>query len=127
MTTQTITATTRALIDVYYGGIAHKSGWEDAIADGFVFTGGNPNNGSRGKAAYAEVMRQFGRVYETVEVKRAIVSGDSACVIATYGVVSPSGKKRSVDIAEVWTAEHGQLASLTIYFDTAGWRAFMES
>ena len=127
MTTQPVATATRALIDLYYGGIAQKSGWEEAIADGFVFTGGNANNGSRGTAAYAEVMRQFSRMYETVEVKRVIVNGDSACVIATYGAVSPSGKKRAFDIAEVWTAQHGQLASLSIYFDTAGWRVFMES
>ena len=127
MATQQIPATIQSLIDVYYHGIARRAGWEEAIADSFVFVGGNAGNGSRGRAAYAEVMRQFGRVFETVEVKESIVNGDRACVIATYGVVSPSGKRRTFDIAEVWTAQEGRLTSLVIYFDTASWRTFMES
>ena len=79
----------------------------------------------RGNAAYGEVMRQFGRMYESVAVKDSIVSGNRACVIVSYGAVSPSGRKASFDVAEVWTALDGKLASLTIYFDTAGWNAFM--
>jgi len=118
---------TQALIDTYYEGLARRAGWDDAIADDFVFTGATAGNGSRGKPAYAEVLRQFGRMYETVAVKDSIVDGDNACVIATYGVVSPSGKKTTFDIAEIWTAQRGRLSSLTIFFDTAGWRSFMSA
>ena len=51
----------------------------------------------------------------------------TARVIATYGVVSPSGKKTRFDISEVWAARDGQLASLAIYVDTARWRSFTAS
>jgi len=116
---------TQALIETYYDGLARRAGWDEAIADDFVFTGANEGNGSRGKSAYADVLRQFGRMYETVAVKSSIVDGDNACVLATYGVISPSGKKTTFDIAEIWSAHGGRLSSLTIFFDTARWRAFM--
>ena len=125
MTTQTMS--TQSLIDAYYTGLADRAGWDRALAHDFEFTGGNAGNGSQGKAAYGEVLRQFGRMFETVSVKQAIVDGDNACVIATYGAISPSGKRRTFDIAEVWKARDGQLVSLTIYFDTAGWKTFMAS
>ena len=119
--------TTQALIDTYYDGLARRAGWEEAIADDFAFTAANPGNDTRGKAAYTEVIRQFSRMFETVAVKQAIVNGETACVIATYGAVSPSGKKTTFDVAEIWAAKNGRLASLAIYFDTAGWRSFLTS
>jgi ketosteroid isomerase-like protein len=118
---------TQNLLDTYYEGIATRTGWEEVITDDFAFTGANAGNGSRGKAAYREVMRQFGRTYESVSVKDAVVNGNKGCAIVSYGVVSPSGRKASFDIAELWTVRDGKLASLTIYFDTAGWKTFMAS
>ena len=115
----------KALIDAYYEGLSKRSGWETPLADDFVFVGGNANVGSHGRAAYAEILHQFFRMFETVTVKQSTIDGDTACVIATYRAVSPSGKKQSFDVAEVWTARDGQLASLAIYFDTAGWRSFL--
>jgi len=117
----------QTLIDTYYRGLADRAGWEPALSDDFVFIGGNAGNGSRGKTAYGEVLRQFGRMFETVVPSTVIVDGENACVVATYAVVSPSGQKKTVDIAELWTARDGRLNSLRIYFDTAGWQKFMES
>ena len=117
--------TTQMLIDAYYDGLARRNGWDEALADDFAFTGANPGNDARGKAAYAEVIRQFLRMFETVAVKQSIVDGQKACVVATYDAVSPSGKKTKFDVAEIWAAKDGRLASLSIYFDTAGWRSFM--
>src|ERR1051325_2066820 len=108
---------TQTLIDTSYAGLATRAGWEPALADNFAFTGGPAGNGSRGKAAYGEVLRQFGRTFETVTVKKSIVDGNNACVIATYGAISPSGSRRTFDVAEVWKAADGKLAALTIYFD----------
>jgi len=119
--------TIKALLDTYYEALAKRADWDGTIAEDFAFTGGSPDSGSRGKAAYNEAIRRFSRVFDTVRVKRAIVQGESACVIATYGLVSPSGKKTQMDIAEVWGAREGRLASLAIYFDTATWKAFMAS
>ncbi len=118
--------TTQALLDTYYDGLAKRTGWEQTIADNFAFTGGSSNNSSVGKAAYLEAIHRFSRVVETVAVKESIVQGDAACVIVTYGLVSPSGKRTVMDIAEVWAAQNDQLMSLRIFFDTASWKAFME-
>jgi ketosteroid isomerase-like protein len=117
--------TLEALLDTYYEGLAKRTGWEQTMADDFDFTGGSPNSGSRGKAAYREVIRRFSRAFETVSVKDKVVHGDRACVIASYGIVSPTGQRTVIDVAEVWTAGNGQLTSLAIYFDTASWKAFM--
>lgn len=116
---------TQTLLKTYYQGIAARSGWQDTISDDFVFTGAFPGNGSQGKTAYGEVMRRFGRAYETVAVKDAVVDGDKAFSLVTYGAVSPSGNKAAFDIAEIWTVRGGKLASLRVFFDTAGWKAFM--
>ena len=117
--------TFEALLDTYYDGLAKRSGWEQTIAEGFEFTAASPANDSRGRAAFIEMLRRFSRTFETVSVKKTLIDGDTACVIATYGLVSPSGQKTTKDVAEIWTAREGQLASLAIYFDTAGWRSFM--
>ena len=69
---------TQALIETYYRGLQSRAGWDAALAEDFAFTGANAGNGSQGRAAYAEVLRQFGRVYETVAVKQSIVHGDRA-------------------------------------------------
>jgi ketosteroid isomerase-like protein len=120
-----MTMTIKALLETYYDGLQKRSGWEQTIADDFVFESGSPNGPARGKAAYTEAVHRFGRVFETVSIKQMTIQGDTACVIATYNVVSPAGKKTTVDIAEVWTARDGRLTSLTIYYDTARWQAFM--
>ena len=119
--------TIQALLDTYYDGLSRRAGWDEAIADDFAFTGANAGNHTRGKAAYAEVIRQFSRMFETVAIKQSIVDGETACVVATYGAVSPSGKKTTFDVAEIWASKDGRLASLAIYFDTAGWRSFLSS
>jgi len=116
--------TMNALLDAYYDGLSRRSGWDAPLADDFVFVGANANAGSRGRAAYGKVLEQFFRMFETVDVKQSMIDGDTACVVATYHAVSPSGKKTTFDVAEVWTARGGKLASLAIYFDTAGWRSF---
>jgi ketosteroid isomerase-like protein len=117
--------TMKKLLDVYYEGLSARTGWETALADGFVFVGGNAGVGSHGKAGYAEILRQFLQMFETVSLKQVTVQGDSACAIVSYVAVSPSGSKRTFDVAEVWTARDGLLVSLAIYFDTAGWKSFM--
>jgi|EndMetStandDraft_3_1072993.scaffolds.fasta_scaffold1005445_1 ketosteroid isomerase-like protein len=117
--------TIQSLLDTYYKGIHARSGWQDAITDDFSFTGANAGSASEGKAAYGEVMRRFGRAYDTVALKDVTVDGSKVCAVVTYGAVSPSGKKASFDIAEMWTVRDGKLASLRIFFDTAGWNAFM--
>ena len=117
--------TTQDLIDAYYEGLARRDGWERTIAEDFCFFGAAPNTVSRGKASYIEAIRRYGRIFETVTPKHAILDGSAACVIATYGLVSPSGRTMTMDIAEVWTVEHGLLKSLALYYDTETFKAFV--
>jgi ketosteroid isomerase-like protein len=119
--------TTQTLLDVYYKGLAARSGWDEVIADDFTFTGASPNTGTVGKAAYIEALRRFGRVFEKVTIGRRIVEGDAAAVVVTYDLVSPSGRKTTMDIVELWTARANRLASLTVFYDTATWQSFMAS
>ena len=116
--------TMETLLDRYYDGLQKRAGWEDTIADDFVFTGGS-SNVSRGKAAYIETLHRFGRVFEDASVKQRTIDGDTASVVVAYTIVSPSGRKTTIDVAELWTARNGRLASLAIYFDTARWQSFM--
>ncbi|MBO9151752.1 nuclear transport factor 2 family protein [Chitinophaga sp. GCM10012297] len=113
-------ALTRQLLDVYYEGFACKQGWEDVIADDFLFTGGNMTAPApaAGKAAYIEVIRRFSRTFTGMRVKEMIVEGGRAYVTGNYDFVFPNGAKINGDVAEVWKVENGKLASLTIFFDT---------
>jgi ketosteroid isomerase-like protein len=113
------------LLNTYYEGLDRRRGWEQPLADDFVFTA--PSGSATGKAAYAETVHRFQRVFETASVKQSIANRHTACAIVTYAVVSPSGRTMSIDIAEVWTADENRLTSLTIYYDTARWNAFMAS
>src|SRR5690349_6371615 len=72
--------TIQTLIDTYYSGLGRRTAWEAALSDDFSFTGGSAGTGSQGKAQYAEVLRQFGRMFDTVNVIRVLVDGDNACV-----------------------------------------------
>jgi len=56
--------TTQALIDTYYTGLARREGWEQTIADDFVFTGAAPNRVSRGKASYVEAVRRYAHEHD---------------------------------------------------------------
>lgn len=112
-------ALTRQLLDVYYEGFARKQGWEDVIADDFLFTGGNMGAApASGKAAYIEVIKRFSRAFTAMRVKEMIVEGGRACVTGNYDFVFPNGVSVNGDVAEIWTVENGKLASLTIFFDT---------
>ena len=113
-------ASTKELLETYYKGFAQKEGLEAVISDNFEFTGGDMTKTApaTGKAAYIEIIKRFSRVFEAMRVKNMIVSGDNACVIGNYDFKFPNGVSINGDVAEIWKAKDGKLASLTIYFDT---------
>ena len=120
--------TTLELLTTYYAGLAKKAGWESTISDGFTFTGaaGLPKPpSSRGKDQYLAVIERFSRVYEDVRLKESVVGDGNAFVVASYDLVSPSGKKMTLDIGEHWQLRGGKLDSLAIYYDTATFNAFV--
>jgi ketosteroid isomerase-like protein len=111
---------TRQLLETYYKGFALKEGWESVIADDFTYIGGDMTKTAPavGKAAYIEVIKRFSRAFKSMRVKEMIIDGDSACVIGNYDFIFPNGTSINGDVAEIWKAKNGKLASLTIFFDT---------
>ncbi|MBU2906398.1 MULTISPECIES: nuclear transport factor 2 family protein [Arenibacter] len=112
--------TTKKLLETYYKGFAKKGGWESVISDDFEFRADNMENEdiNKGKEVYVNIIARFSRVYQNMRVKRMIIDGDNASVIANYDYIFPNGKHISGDVAEFWTAKDGKLTSLHIYFDT---------
>jgi hypothetical protein len=113
------------LINAYYEGIARKEGWEQALSESFRFI--SPGGKAiEGKAAYVQANSGFLRGVQGAQRKEVLTDGETACVWMSYQIVSPAGRQTSLDAVEIWTASGGQLASLTIYFDTAAFRSFMQ-
>lgn len=112
--------TTKELLDTYYKGFAKKESWESVIADDFKFTADNMEKDdiNNGKDAYVNIIARFSRLYQNMRIKRTIIDGDNASVIANYDYIFPNGKHISGDVAEFWTAKNGKLTSLHIFFDT---------
>lgn len=111
---------TKQLLETYYKGFAQKEGWESVIADDFKYIGGDMTKTApaEGKAAYIEVIKRFSRAFKSMHVKEMIIDGNNACVIGNYDFIFPNGNSINGDVAEIWTAKNGKLASLTIFFDT---------
>lgn len=111
---------TKELLETYYKGFAQKKGWESVISDDFKFIGGNMTTTApiTGKAAFIQVINRFSRVFQAMRVKEMIIDGNNACVIGNYDYQFPNGERLNGDVAEIWKAKNGKLASLTIFFDT---------
>lgn len=120
---------TQELLDIYYRGLARKSGWETVIADDFRFTGGDMTQREPlvGKEAYQAVISRFGKVFQDMRVKEMFVKNDRAFVLANYDYEFPGGRRVNGDVAEYWEIRNGQLAALTIYFDTLGFERFTKA
>jgi len=112
------------LIDVYYKGIARKDGWQEPLSNSFRFIapGGRV---TEGKGAYVETNSRFLRGVKATQRKEMLTDGNTACVWMSYQLVSPGGREISLDALEIWTGAENELASLTIYFDTAAFGAFL--
>ncbi len=112
--------TTKELLEVYYKGFSKKEGWESVISDDFVFKVDNmeKDDVNKGKETYVNIIARFSRLYQNMRVKKMIIDGDNASVIANYDYIFPNGKHISGDVAEFWTAKDGKLTSLHIFFDT---------
>lgn len=108
------------MLETYYQGFAQKEGWESVISDDFKFIGGDMTKSTPivGKAAYIEVIKRFSRVFQTMRVKRMMIEGENACVIANYDYTFPNGVSINGDVAEIWKVKNGELDALTIFFDT---------
>ncbi|MCL4352945.1 nuclear transport factor 2 family protein [Patescibacteria group bacterium] len=115
---------TKETIEKYFAAI-HKGGWEDYIADDFVFINSNLDNIAYGKKAYVDGAGRFFRVTTSVEIRQMIVEGAKACVLARYQLRSPKGNIGASDVAEILTVKGDKLSSSAIFFDTKAFEDFM--
>ncbi|MDO4229159.1 MAG: nuclear transport factor 2 family protein [Capnocytophaga sp.] len=106
----------KEILETYYKGFAQKSGWEETLADDFVFVM-NDKEEFVGKAMYLEMYKNFSLAYQTMRVSRTIIEGENACVIANYDWILPNGETHSTNVVEIWKAENGLLKELKTYFN----------
>ena len=120
--------TTRDLLETYYKGLAKKEGWESVVADDFKFIGGDMTKTTPivGKQAYIQVINRFSKWFTDMRAKAMIISDDQAFVLANYDCTFPSGKSINANVAELWKVKNGKLDTLTIFFDTAHFDAFLK-
>lgn len=120
---------TKELLEVYYHGLTQKNGWESVIADDFKFIGGDMTKREPvvGKAAYADILQRFGRLFQNMRITEMYVKDDSAFVLANYDYIFPSGKAVNGDVAELWKVKDGKLDELTIYFDTLSFEKLLHN
>lgn len=117
----------QSMLQTYYQGLARKSGWHEVLAEDFAFTGCDMLKPQAlvGRAAYAQVIDRFSRIFRDVQVRDMIVDGDKAFVVAHYDYLFPDGQQLDGDVAEYWTAEGNRLTALRIFFDTLAFNQLM--
>ncbi len=114
---------TRDTVQHYFDDL-YRGDWESLLADDMRFV----NNGKAlppGKATYVEATRRFMQTAKSVELKTLVVEGDTACALASYGLVHPRGHKGVCVVAEFLTVKDGKIRSSEIVFDLAAFREFM--
>jgi hypothetical protein len=116
---------TSELMDTYYDRLAERRGWEELLSDGIRFTG--PNTQTEGKAAFILANNRFLQAVRSFEVKQQLTDGKTGCAWLTYQLESPKGARTELDVLEIWHAANGKLDQMTIYFDTAAFRSFLQS
>jgi ketosteroid isomerase-like protein len=120
--------TTKALLDSYYHGFRQKQGWENVISEDFKFVGGDMTMQAviSGKQAYINIIKNFSKLFQSMQPIEMIIEGDSACVIERYNYAFPSGIAIDGNVAAIWKVKDDKLDSLTIYFDTSTFRENMK-
>lgn len=108
---------TKQTIEKYFKAI-HEGGWESFIAEDFVFVTNKLEKVLHGKTGYVENAGDFFQVTTAVDIKRMLIDGESAAVLARYSVSSPGGESGVCDVAEFITVEDAMLTSSAIFFDT---------
>ncbi len=115
---------TKETVKKYFAAI-HAGGWEDYIAEDFIYANSFLDRTLTGKAAYIEAGSRFFSSTSSVELKQLIIDGDKVAVVARYTVKSPHGKIQEFDVAEFLNVKNGMLTSSAIFFDSMGLADFM--
>ena len=112
----------KALLNRYYKALCEKGELHPLLSENFLLI----ETGSkeiRGPDAHANSL--FFKFARSLEVKKIIIEGGSACAVVNYNLVSQNGEGFSCESAEVWEIKNGKLCSLAMYFDTASYQKFM--
>jgi ketosteroid isomerase-like protein len=115
--------TTKETVQRYYDGVARKDGWQSVISQTMTFA--QPGANRNGKDAYVEVTARFLQNVKNSKLKELIIEGDKAYALVDYEVVSPKGNTRWFNVAEILSVKDEKIASSTILFDTAAFKAFL--
>jgi hypothetical protein len=87
------------------------------LSPSLTFVG--PGNSLTGSAPYLAVLRRLGPVWSRSDVKKVFVDGDEVCVIYDFVTDTPAG---AVPIVEWLRVQHGQIASVTLFFDRVAFK-----
>ena len=115
---------TREIVEKYFAAI-HAGGWEDYIAEDFIYANSFLDRVLKGKAIYVEAGSRFFSSTTSVELKKIVIEGEKVAVVARYTVKSPQGKTQEFDVAEFLTVRNGMLTSSALFFDSMGLANFM--
>lgn len=111
---------TARIVQDYFAALERKQGWESYLAEDFAFTSyASPNKRLSGRDAYLAATRRFFSMIASLEVKKILVDGDTACAQTRYKLQPPGGPAFQSDVAEIFGLRDGKIASLGIYFDSA--------
>ena len=111
---------TRDTIQKYVASVKAKHGWESSLADDMRFTIlSSPPESVTERSAYHERLSRFYSMMQGLEIRKIIVDGEDACVLARYELQTPGGERFESHVAEVFKVRDGKIETFDIYFDSA--------
>ena len=113
------------IVNKYFDILATKTGegLESLVTDDVTFAG--PFFQATGSTQFVGGMQKWVQVPKTYRMQKQFVAGNDTCSIYTVEVVSPSGKKVSVDMADWIELRDDKIAKERVYFDPREWAKAM--
>lgn len=116
---------TRELARTYFEAIKDGT-WKEFAASDFAYQVQNSEQ-PLNKEQFLQGAGRFYSLVQKVEVIQLLVEGDQAAAINRYQLLSPAGKKQSLEVSEFLRFDaEGKLASMAIFFDSAVLQALNE-
>jgi|SRR6185437_7518380 len=115
--------TTKEVIQKYFADLNERKDWESLIADNMKFS--SPSGKTEGKDTYVKATQRLISVVQSVKIKRLIIEGYNASVIANYNLTSSKGLTSVMTVAEIFEVKNNKIQSSAIFFDTTAFREFI--
>lgn len=120
--------TTQELLDRYYQSIQDKTDvWQEMWASNSVFADASKTLHTVGKDAVIASFTPFLKGVKDIEISTRIINDNNACYVIEYTYSNQHQELMRQSVAEVWSVNHDQLVSLTIFFDLTAYRTFIRS